>query len=61
MDNYKVLRPPEASEWKCYVFGYPGNPSGSVIFHPLKGQEPNRFHRFMQELCFGVRWVKEPQ
>ena len=24
-----------------------------------KGLEPNWFHRWMQSLCFGVKWVKK--
>lgn len=23
-----------------------------------KGNEPNRFHRFMQRLCLGIKWSK---
>ncbi len=35
------------SEWTCYLSGEKGV-SGSVVFVPVKGYEPNRFHRFMQ-------------
>ena len=47
------LNPPR-SDWQCILFGGPT----SVVFTPAKGQEPNWFHRKMQELCFGVKWKK---
>lgn len=46
---------PEYSAWRCELFG--GGVNG-IVWYPLKGQEPNRFHRFMQRLCFGCRWVR---
>lgn len=42
---------PEPSDWECHLFG-------GLVWHPLKGQEPNAFWRLMQYLCFGNRWVK---
>ena len=50
---------PERSGWSCYLFGDPNNIAGSVIYTPTKGTEPNWFHRWMQSLCFGVKWVKK--
>lgn len=32
---------------------------GAIVFQPVKGQEPNWFHRKMQELCFGFQWRKK--
>ena len=46
-----IWKEPERSGWTlefCEEFHYT----------PLKNGEPNRFHRFMQELCFGVKWTK---
>lgn len=31
---------------------------GSVIWVPLAGEEPNWFHRKMQQLFFGFRWYR---
>lgn len=42
----------ERSDWMCRVFG------GEITITPEKGKEPNRFHRFMQEIIFGVKWVR---
>ena len=42
---------PEYSEWSCYLLE-------NTIFTPVKDDVPNRFHRWMQELCFGVKWRK---
>ena len=54
----RIANQPEHSEWSCYLFGGP-NMAGSVIFRPANGLEPNWFHRWMQSLCFGVKWVKK--
>jgi hypothetical protein len=47
-----VVQCPEPSGWKCEMIG-----SYLVIF-PTKGNVPNWFHRFMQRLCFGFKWIK---
>ena len=39
------------SKWKCHL-------TGDTIYHPMEGKEPNRFHRFMQGIAFGFKWVK---
>lgn len=31
---------------------------GGVIYRPFKGDEPNWFHRKMQQLCFGFKWER---
>lgn len=31
---------------------------GALKIRPLKGKEPNRFHRFMQGLILGFKWSK---
>lgn len=46
---------PEFSEWTCHLFGHPGG----IAYRPLKGQEPCWFHRQMQEIILGHRWVKD--
>ena len=48
-------KPPERSDWECQIFG---GPMG-LTFVPTKGNEPNWFHREMQELCFGFKWRKK--
>jgi hypothetical protein len=52
----KVISPPELSEWVCYPFGK--QESYNVMYRPVKGQEPNAFHRLMQKLFFGIHWEK---
>ena len=42
----------EPSEWKCYI-------TQNVVLVPDKGKHPNWFHRQMQRLCFGFKWVKD--
>lgn len=45
---------PKASKWQCTLIG---GPNGAV-YNPSEGNEPNWFHRKMQELCFGFKWRK---
>ena len=50
---------PERSEWCMWVLGdFNKEPCGQIVYHPIKGTEPNWFHRKMQELCFGFQWRK---
>ena len=42
------------SEWSASLLG-----NRSYIFRPCEGDEPNRFHRFMQRLCFGIVWKRD--
>lgn len=42
----------EYSDWQCHV-------SANFVLVPLKGKEPNWFHRKMQTLCFGFKWSKK--
>lgn len=44
------IKMPERSNWRVEICG--------VHYHPVKGQEPNAFHRWMQRLAFGFRWKK---
>jgi len=46
---------PPVSDWECVVIS---NGQWSTTFRPVKGSEPNWFHRKMQELCFGIKWRK---
>jgi len=48
-----LLEIPEKSDWHCHIAG--------MIYMPDKNDEPNWFHRKMQELCFGAKWVKKPK
>lgn len=57
--TYTLARPLPQSDWQCYLFGDADRPGpGAVVFIPSKGNEPNWFHRKMQELCFGIQWRK---
>lgn len=57
-----TLRAPSPpSDWNIYLIGSPADVSTSVTFRPRKGAEPNAFHRLMQRLILGFRWVKEPE
>lgn len=37
--------------WKCELHR-------GTFWHVEEGRQPNRFHRKMQELCFGIKWSK---
>jgi hypothetical protein len=39
------------SNWTCKI-------NDNLHYIPVEGQEPNAFHRKMQELAFGIKWVK---
>lgn len=55
-DEWKI-ETPKPSQWRAILVG--DKKGYGVEFRPQTGQEPNAFHRFMQRLCFGVRWVKD--
>ncbi len=55
--KFKALAVPEYSDWHCHLFGSDGQ---GITWRPIKGQEPNRFWRWMQFICFGNRWVRIP-
>lgn len=44
------INPPKYT-WKCEL--HPG-----TYWHVQEGKQPNAFHRFMQRLCFGVKWSR---
>jgi hypothetical protein len=60
MPDNLVFKLPEKSEWKVWLMGDYKKKGlyGAIVYHPIKGQEPNWFHRKMQELCFGFQWRK---
>jgi hypothetical protein len=37
--------------WKCELHPM-------TFWHCEEGKQPNAFHRFMQRLCFGVKWTR---
>lgn len=59
MPKLETLKIPEKSEWRVWLMGdYGISQHGAIVYQPNKGQEPNWFHRKMQELCFGFQWRK---
>jgi hypothetical protein len=48
--SYSVWKVPTYS-WKCQI-------CPNTYWHIEDGNQPNRFHRFMQKVCFGVEWSK---
>lgn len=55
-----TINTPEESEWRVWLMGdYGKSQHGAIVYQPTKGQEPNWFHRKMQELCFGFQWRKK--
>ena len=57
--NDYTFRLPEKSEWKVWLMGdHDKGQFGAIVYQPNKGQEPNWFHRKMQELFFGFQWRK---
>jgi len=55
--KYEFIKPPESSEWQCYLFG---NRPGSIgmIYTPPKGRVPNWFVRWSMRIFFDCLWVK---
>ena len=49
MDDF-VITPPNYS-WKCEL-------AFNLVLSVEEGKQPNAFHRWMQELCFGFKWSK---
>jgi hypothetical protein len=45
-----IISQPKMS-WKCEL--HP-----NTYWHCEEGKQPNSFHRFMQKLCFGVKWSR---
>lgn len=58
--SYKI-KSSLTSEWRCYLFGNKPEIGGGLSYRPRKGQEPNRFVRWMMKICFDCTWVKEPK
>jgi hypothetical protein len=55
-----TLNIPERSQWRVWLMGdHDSGQHGAIVYNPVKGQEPNWFHRKMQELCFGFQWRKK--
>jgi len=52
----RTEQPPPLSSWRCEVFG---SGPGGIVWRPREGLVPNAFHRFMQRLCFGCRWIRD--
>ena len=57
MSKY-TIKHTEGSDWHCYLLGDEDDMMNAIVWRPAKGKEPNRFHRWMQELCFGIKWRK---
>jgi len=58
MTEYKSIKMPEYSKWKCYLFGC-GLDGHGLVYRPVRGKEPNAFVRWMMRICLGCMWVKE--
>jgi len=56
MDDWK-LNTFEPGEWKCEALGL----GGWMVITPPKGKHPNAFHRFMQRVLIGNKWIKDPK
>ena len=54
-----TINTPEYSNWACYMYGSKKSDSYKTIYHPKKGQEPNRFVRYMMKICLGCTWIKD--
>jgi hypothetical protein len=54
-EHMYFITTPERSKWRCELFGM----GDSIVWHPPKGKEPNRFWRWMQYLAFGNRWRRD--
>ena len=58
MSEFRLLKTPEPSEWRCYMFG--NVPGGcGMVYRPSKGTEPSAFVRWMMKIFFACTWIKE--
>lgn len=48
--GYRIYSPPKDA-WRCYLAPH-------FCINVPEGKQPNRFHRWMQRLCFGFRWER---
>ena len=48
--EHMIISQPKMA-WKCEL--HP-----TTYWHCEEGKQPNAFHRFMQRLCFGVKWSR---
>lgn len=48
--KYTIIAPPKMA-WKCELHK-------NTFWHCEEGKQPNAFHRFMQRLCFGIKWSR---
>jgi len=48
--GYKIYSPPKAS-WQCQL-------TPDHVYLVVEGNQPNAFHRFMQRICFGLKWSR---
>jgi hypothetical protein len=53
-EGWIMFEAPKQSEWEAVLLGG----DDGIRFRPAQGQEPNWFHRKMQQLVFGVKWRK---
>lgn len=56
-EEYYLIKPPEMSEWTCYLFG--ATEGSGIRWNPEKGKVPNWFTRWMMKVCFSCTWVRE--
>ena len=54
--EYCILKPIEYSEWYCHPLGME-----HYEFHPMKGDEPNWFIRWMSNIFFNCKWQKDKE
>lgn len=50
ISDHLIISPPKY-EYKMYI-------NDTLAINIVEGKEPNRFHRWMQKICFGFRWEK---
>jgi len=53
-DLYRLFSFPEVSEWELWL-------NNHTRYQIYKGDEPNWFHRRMQEWLLGVKWKKREE
>ncbi len=48
IEQFLPMHLPKLSDWVADISGHE--------WRPLRGEEPNRFHRWMQTRLLGIRW-----
>lgn len=60
MNDYDYSMEPWNGEWKISLptYAWKCELCKNTFWYVEEGKQPNAFHRFMQRLCFGIKWER---